>query len=119
MWAGFRAYDFASQQSTSSYTTISQIPLCKGRSQISEALCPEWVDITNNKIPSEFWEAHQTGNLRDEKTWTAFRQFSLNCQKRHALEEQIRKEERIASDSPVNLTKRVPENILLDSTERN
>ena len=115
MWAGLRAYGFASQQTTNTYSAVAQVPLCKGRSQISEALCPEWVDITNNQIPREFWEAHENGMLQDKKTWTAFRQFSLNCQKRYVYENQIRLNQNIAKGVPVNLLEEVPENILSDS----
>ena len=112
MWAGFRAYDYASHQSTSSYTMVSQLPLCKGRSRVSEVLCDEWIDITNKQMPNEFWKAHQSGLLRDGKTWTAFHQFALNCQKRHAFEKQIRMEQQI-QEGPVNLPTKVPENTVV------
>ena len=123
MWAGFRAYDYSSQQSTSSYTTVSQIPLCKGRSQVSEVLCEEWIDITNNRIPNEFWKVHQSGErlLRDDQTWTAIHQFALNCQKRNAFEKQIRRNQTKNvtisqsndDNSPVVLPTKVPKDTVI------
>ena len=43
LWVGYRGYDYFSHQSKGSYETISEIPLLKGRSKMSEPLCPEWI----------------------------------------------------------------------------
>ena len=113
MWAGFRGYDYMSQQSTDSYHAVSEIPLVKGRSHISETLCRDWMDITQNQIPTEFWDLHKQGCiLRDDKTWTAFQQFAINCQKRQHYEQRIRKQQPNIQDSsttPINLPTKVPQ----------
>jgi hypothetical protein len=79
---------------------------------MSEALCPEWIDITKNQIPKSFWKAFENGELRDERTWTAIRQFSINCEKRHAFEKQIRQEHSLSATEPISLPQRVPGDVL-------
>jgi hypothetical protein len=50
--------------------------------------------------------------LRDERTWTAIRQFSVNCEKRHAFEKQIRQERNLSAAEPISLPQRVPGDVL-------
>jgi hypothetical protein len=104
LWVGFRSYDYASHhRSEASWDAVAEIPLCQGRSRISEALCPEWIRTTRTQIPEPFWKAYQDGKLRDQRTWTAIRNFSANCERRLAVEHRIRQERGIALDSPVVL----------------
>jgi hypothetical protein len=107
LWVGFRCYDYASHHSEANWEAISEIPLCKGRSRISEALCPEWIETTNAHIPEEFWKALATGKLRDQRTWTSIHNFSINCERRLSVEKKIRGEEMIPVDSPVVLKERI------------
>lgn len=92
LWVGFRCYDYASHRSTSTWQAVADIPLCSGRSRVSEALCLDWVDTTHSKIPSEFWVAVSDGSVRDPRTWKAIQTFSMNCERRWTEEHRIRQE---------------------------
>jgi hypothetical protein len=108
LWAGFRCYDYASHRSQGSWEVVSQLPLCKGRSRISEALCPQWVEITNSEIPDQFWKALEEDKLRDKQTWKAIYSFSKNCERRWAAEKLLRKDLLLTDSEPVVLPDRVP-----------
>ena len=91
---------------------VAEIPLCKGRSRISEALCPEWIHITTNQIPADFWKVLEDGDgLRDEQTWRAIQQFSRNCIKRQAFEDYIRKKNGVSDLEHISLPERVPDEL--------
>lgn len=94
LWFGYRIYEYTSHQTKSTYDAIAEIPLCKGRSRIADTLCPGWVTITNEKIPNTFWIALDDGKLQDERTWKSIRQFSENCIKRQAYEEEVRRHQK-------------------------
>jgi hypothetical protein len=117
LWVGHRGYDYASHQSKGSYETISEIPLCKGRSRMAEALCPDWIEITQNQVPRSFWTAFENEELRDERSWSAIRQFSVNCEKRLVVESRIRKERNLPEKEPIVLSERVADDTVdsLDS----
>jgi hypothetical protein len=115
LWVGYRGYNYASHQSKGSYQTISEIPLCKGRSRMAEALCPEWIDITKNQVPASFWNVYENGALRDDNTWTAIRQFSLNCERRAAFEDKVRQDCNMSTNEPVLLSERIPDGFLPSS----
>jgi hypothetical protein len=120
IWVGYRGYDYASHQSQGSFETIAEIPVCKGRSRIADALCLEWVDISTNQIPKTFWkilEQKEEQGLGDEKTWRAIQQFSQNCAKRLAEEDRIREERGLANNEPVSLPDRVAESSIDKASE--
>jgi hypothetical protein len=119
IWVGYRGYDYASHQSQGSYETIAEIPLCKGRSRITDALCLEWVDISTNQIPRAYWKIleQEEEGLRDEKTWRAIQQFSKNCAKRLAVEDRIRKERGLVNNELVSLPDRVAESSIDKASE--
>jgi hypothetical protein len=107
-WFGFRSYDYASyNRSEASWEAVADLPLCQGRSRISETLCPEWTKTTKTMIPEPFWKALDDGKLRDERTWTAIRRFSINCERRLSLESKLRTEQSIPPGVPVVLGERV------------
>jgi hypothetical protein len=109
LWVGFRSYDYASHyRSEASWQAVADLPLCQGRSRISEALCPEWIQTTKTLIPEPFWNALEDGKLRDERTWTAIRNFSVNCERRLSMEAKLRNEQSIPPGVPLVLPERVP-----------
>jgi hypothetical protein len=101
--AGYRFYEYASHHSEAGWEAVSEIPLCRGRSRISEALCPEWIETTNTQIPPQFWQALDNGKLRDERTWNTIRTFSINCERRQFAEDRLQREGSISTDLPVAL----------------
>jgi hypothetical protein len=108
LWVGFRSYDYASHnRSEASWDAVADLPLCRGRSRVAEALCPEWIQTTKTMIPEPFWKALENGKLRDERTWTVIRNFSVNCERRLSLEGKLRREHSIPPGFPVILPKRV------------
>ena len=123
LWVGYRCYDFfshshlssksfdkANHQSKDSVDAITAIPLCRGRSKISEALCPGWIDITAQQIPRAYWKALKEGRLRDERIWTAIQMFSKNCERRLAAERAVRRELSLPDSRPVELPARIEAN---------
>jgi hypothetical protein len=109
LWFGFRCYDYVSHRySDTSWEAIADLPLVRGRSRVSEALCPEWIQMTNEKVPKEFWKALDEKQLNDERTWRVIQQFSANCEKRLALERRIRVESSMASHEPIILKEKIP-----------
>lgn len=126
MWVGYRCYDYISHnhsssslsshdgannnrshQPTDSVDAIAALPLCRGRSKISEALCPGWIDVTKKQIPGAYWNALEDGRLRDERTWKAIHEFSSNCERRLASEGALRRELSLPDDRPVALPARI------------
>ena len=95
-WAGWRGYNMgASLQSEDVYEGLSKIPLCEGRSFVSEAACDEWIDLTYKKIPPEFWknlddEEKNEHELEEKDMWNAIRRFAGNCIKRRLYEDILR-----------------------------
>ena len=79
----------------------------KGRSKIAEAICPEWIDITTQKIPAAYWRALREGKLRDERTWNAIQTFSKNCERRFSAEKAIREEFSMSDHQAVILPSRL------------
>jgi hypothetical protein len=82
---------------------------------MAEALCPEWIDITKNQVPASFWNVYENGALRDDNTWTAIRQFSLNCERRAAFEDKVRQDCNMSTNEPVLLSERIPDGFLPSS----
>ena len=129
LWVGYRTYDRLShspsergptitQYPTGSMEAIAALPLCRGRSRVSEALCPEWIAATNEGIPEAFWDvvvpstnANGTNDddesFRESRTWRAIRGFSGNCERRLAAERFFREEQSLPDDEPVVLPKKV------------
>jgi hypothetical protein len=109
-WFGFRCYNYASHHhSDTSWEAIADLPLVRGRSRVSEALCPEWISVTNTQVPEEFWTALDEGDqLADGRTWRVIRQFSVHCEERLALERRIRREASMPDEDPVVMMERIP-----------
>ena len=91
-WAGWRAYHAAlSIQSNDMYHELASIPLCRGKSHVSDTICLDWIQLTNNTIPSEFWDhmKQEQTDLKHPNTLKAIYTFSQNCLKRKKIESLI------------------------------
>jgi hypothetical protein len=116
-WAGWRAYHATlSMQSNEMYNELASIPLCQGKSHVSDTLCPDFIKLTNDSIPLEFWYNVNDGNadLKNKDTLKAIFTFSQNCTKRKKFESLISngKDDGVYIPSPG-----VPPNILEFSSD--
>jgi len=75
-------------QSDEMYDELARIPLCPGKSFVSNTMCDDFINLTTDTIPSAFWH-----NVLDEKTHLknkhalkAIYNFSQNCMKRKKFE---------------------------------
>mmetsp|Transcript_22168 Transcript_22168/g.32627 ORF Transcript_22168/g.32627 Transcript_22168/m.32627 type:complete len:292 (+) Transcript_22168:177-1052(+) len=105
-WAGWRGYQLTSSQTEGTYEAVAKIPLCEGRSAVSDGICAEWIDLTYNKIPPAFWRNldDEDKMLRDDRTWKAVRAFADNCVKRRSYEQRLRNESGITNNNePVSI----------------
>jgi hypothetical protein len=115
-WAGYRGYNMISSQNSNSYDEIAKIPLCAGKSIVSEKICSEWVDLVHNEMSKDFWknlDEEEDCRLKDKGRWKAVLGFADNCIKRKAFEDSYRKQLGMKSDDPVDVPKGgVPTDIL-------
>lgn len=119
-WAGWRGYNIMSSTNASSYEEIARLPLCAGRSLVSETMCPEWINLVHKEIPPSFWQNLEDCDneggckLKDPQRWRAVRDFANNCIKRNVYEESYRKRNGLGSGMPVDIPKGgVPDDVLL------
>lgn len=121
-WAGWRGYNIVSSQNKNSYEEIANIPLCAGRSAISEKVCPEWISLVHKEIPPPFWKNLDDGEecrLKDPQRWESVRNFANNCIKRNVFEESYRKQNGLTPGAAVNIPEGgVPDDILLSLNKK-
>ena len=119
-WAGWRGYSILSSQNNQSYDEIAKIPLCAGRSRVSDKVCPEIVNLVHKEIPPPFW-SNLDGDeckLKDPKRWRAVRSFADNCIKRSVYEESYRKQHGVKPETVIVVPEGgVPEDILLSQSK--
>jgi hypothetical protein len=99
-------YTKMSSQNANSYEEIAKIPLCSGRSSISDKACPDLVDLVHNEIPASFWENLDNegkSRLQDPQRWQAVRTFADNCMKRKMFEESFREKNGLSPQSAVDI----------------
>ncbi len=114
-WAGYRGYTIMSAKNTSSYDEIAKIPLCAGRSIVSEKICSEWVDLVHNEMSPDFWKnlEEEDCRLKDKGRWTSVLSLADNCIKRKAFEDSYRKQHGMKLEDPVDVPEGgVPTDIL-------
>ena len=120
-WAGWRGYSILSSQNNQSYNEIAKIPLCAGRSRVSDKVCPEIVHLVHKEIPPPFWSNLDDGDgckLKDPKRWRAVKSFADNCIKRSVYEESYRKQHGLKPEAVVVVPEGgVPEDILLSQSK--
>lgn len=88
-WVGRRTYETISNGQENSFTQIASIPLVPGRSVISDALCPSWVDAYRD-IPLSFWKQISA----DAREFKAIRLFAIHCQQRQEYEKRLLQQRR-------------------------
>ena len=110
-------YTKISSQNENSYDEIAKIPLCAGRSIVSDKVCPDMINLVHREIPRAFWEnlnGNDESRSQDPQQWQAIRAFADNCIKRNAFEESYRKQRGLSSQTAVVVPEGgVPSNILL------
>jgi len=121
-WAGWRGYNIVSKQNKSSYEEISKIPLCAGRSNFYDKVCPEWTNLVHKEISPAFWKNLDDGDecrLKDPQRWQSIRAFADNCVKRKVYEDSYRREKGLSPGSPVIVPEGgVPDDIFLSLNEK-
>lgn len=121
-WAGWRGYTITSSQNKNSYEEIAKIPLCAGRSSVSEKVCPDWVTLVHKEIPPPFWRNLDDGEeckLKDPQRWRSVRDFSDNCIKRKVFEDSYRKQNGLSPGVAVDIPEGgVPADILLSLSKK-
>ena len=113
-------YSKMSSQNANSYEEIAKIPLCSGRSSVSDKACPDLVDLVHNEIPHTFWETYdkEGSRLQDHQRWQAVRAFADNCVKRRVFEEYYRNQNGLSPEAAVDIPKGgVPNDALLTVKE--
>jgi hypothetical protein len=109
------------------YEDVVNLPLCEGRSIVSDTICNEWQDIIRHKIAPEFWEnlnersqfeGGEQCKLKNPEFFKGVLEFNQACRKRKSFEDIIRKREGKKPDEPVIIpSPGVPNNILELSDE--
>jgi len=121
-WAGWRGYNIVSSQNKSSYEEISRIPLCAGRSSISEKVCSDWINLVHKEINPAFWRNLDDGDecrMKDPQRWRAVRDFADNCIKRNVFEDSYRKQNGLTPGTAVTVPESgVPDDILLSLNKK-
>lgn len=123
-WAGWRGYNIMSSQNKSSYEELARVPLCAGRSSVSDHVCPDMVNLIHKEIPPAFWknldDPEESGlRLKDPLRWQSARGFANNCIKRNVFEESYRKQNGFSPRAPVNIPEGgVPDDILLSVNKK-
>ncbi len=99
-------YSKMSSQNANSYEEIAKLPLCSGRSSVSDTACSDLVDLVHNEIPHSFWENlddNEGNRLQDHLRWQAVRAFADNCIKRKTFEEYYRKQNGLSPEAAVDI----------------
>lgn len=105
---------------------LVELPLLEGRSLTADALCDDIVQELQ-KIKGEQNPAYQrlvklnrTGGKTPASFYLeAIEEFCQNCQRRRYVEQQLRQEQGLHDNEPVNITSRIPSNgprLLLPTT---
>lgn len=93
------------------FQTTADIPLMEGQSNVSDALCSDFIQHYHTIRP-EFWVEYKDDSL------TSLQDFVKNCQKRQAYEKKIRKEQMMIGEETnnnnesISLPNKVPLDIL-------
>ena len=92
--------------------TCADLPLLEGRSEISDKLCDDFIDIYRNETRPQFWRDYS------DDTLSALKVFSENCEKRRLFERRLRRDYGLRIDEDVELPSRVPEDIVREERDR-
>jgi len=121
-WSAYRGYQLAvTLRSDDVYDDIVSLPMCEGKSIVSDTICDEWSKLIKYKVSPDFWknmngtEAEGAKKLNSQEYFNGVLEFELACKKRKAFEEIIRLREgkQQPNDDPVAIpSPGVPNNIL-------
>jgi len=121
-WSGWRGYNIISSQNENSYEEIAKLPLCEGRSSVSDKVCPDWVNLVYKEIQPPFWRNLDDGDdckMRDPQRWRSTRDFADNCIKRKVFEDSYRKQKGLSPGVAVEVPEGgVPADILLSLNKK-
>mmetsp|Transcript_11696 Transcript_11696/g.13008 ORF Transcript_11696/g.13008 Transcript_11696/m.13008 type:complete len:120 (-) Transcript_11696:107-466(-) len=114
-WAGWRGYHLTTSIQTEDVVEdIVAIPLCEGRSVVSDEICGDLITLVNHTISTDFWKNLDEENdniLHHEEIWKNVLKFIGNCEKRKAYEDVVRQRNNTSSeDSVVIPSPGVPDN---------
>lgn len=90
----------------------ADLPLRKGRSEISDTLCNDFIDIYRHDVKPDFWMKYS------DDTLSALKLFCENCEKRRLFERRLRRDYGLGINDEVELPTRVPEDIVREERER-
>ncbi len=68
------------------FYSAADIPLIEGKSEISNHLCTDFINIYHNEVRPKFWKEKRDDALK------AIEQFVRNCEKRKLYEKKLRRE---------------------------
>lgn len=78
------------------YGTAAAVPLLAGRSQVSDALCQDFIGLSDG-VREGFWAEHRDDGIRAIST------FVSNCRRRQAFERRLRRERGLGPAEPVSI----------------
>lgn len=97
---------------TKLFNTLADMPLIEGKSEISNSLCNDFINIHKNETRSRFWKENT------DETICSINKFVKNCEKRHLYQKKIRRDMGLASSGEgmeeMELPSSVPEDFLED-----
>jgi hypothetical protein len=109
-WAAYRGYHLAvSMRSEDVYEDIVNLPLCEGKSIVSDSICGEFSDIIHYKIPPDFWknldnrDGDGSQKLAHEEFFRGVLQFEQNCKRRKAMEQIMRRRDDLSDSESVSI----------------
>jgi hypothetical protein len=110
-WAAYRGYHLAvSMRSEDIYDDIVHLPLCEGKSLVSDTICDEFSDLIDYKIPPYFWKnldksdaGGPSQKMSNEDFFRGVLQFQESCKKRKAFEQIIRRRDGLSDSEPVSI----------------
>ena len=82
------------------FKTASEIPLIQGKSDVSDALCDDFITHYETIRP-DFWQNNT--NSDGERGLRAISDFVVNCKRRQALERRLRREAGLGPFDPVSI----------------
>jgi hypothetical protein len=121
-WAAYRGYHLAlDMKSDDVYDDLVNLPLCAGKSQVSDVICRDWINIVKYQIPDDFWaNANHQNNaqLKNEEFFRAVLGFKDACLKRRRYEEVLRRRDGLDEKESIFVPEPgIPPNILELSEE--
>jgi len=103
---GTQTYDYYKQEvrriaEDEKVINLANLPLVQGKSQISERICPPWLEVYQT-LPRVFVEEKKRNeNKSSSGLWTNIDKFAINCQRRLKYEQILRKKNKLSDHTSV------------------